>query len=343
MAVQSPAPRAKRIGFTLIELLVVIAIIAILIALLLPAVQQAREAARRTQCKNNLKQFGLAMHNYHDSLNIFPPGHVQPQGTGVSLWTLCSTMSNGVAVPDTNARSWGWGTFILPYIDQAPLFNQLKPDGCRMPNEGTLYGGAALLQQTLPAYRCPSDNGQAINVYQNNYATSNYVVSEQIGCADRGWNNVRLGPNGNIKIRDLLDGTSNTLMIGERSLRTEPAGQRWGAAIIWGRGSGTDAGFKFRGYGINFKPTVAANNGFGTDNGCIRHMTSSQHVGGAHFLLCDGAVRFISENIAMNPQAYDPADCANSQGIRAGVTITGPSWTYQNLYMINDGNPVGEF
>src|SRR5690606_20788824 len=99
----SPTPTSRR-GFTLIELLVVIAIIAILIALLLPAVQQAREAARRTQCKNNLKQFGLALHNYHDAFDLFPYGH-QQEIAGATKRRNC------------------WFQSILPYIDQAPRYN----------------------------------------------------------------------------------------------------------------------------------------------------------------------------------------------------------------------------
>ncbi|MBI1346483.1 DUF1559 domain-containing protein [bacterium] len=316
--------RGRR-GFTLIELLVVIAIIAILIALLLPAVQQAREAARRTQCRNNLKQFGLAMHNYHDNSNTFPPGLVAP----TTLWSTCSVMSNGVAVPDTNSRMWGWGTLILPFLDQAPLYNTLSPDGCRMPNENTLYNGVALLQQPLPAYRCPSDSGSNINVYHQNYATSNYVVSEQLG-------DVR----SSVRIRDVEDGTSNVFMIAERRLKTEPAGSRYSGAIIWGRSNNTDAAFKFRaGPRINFTPTPFANNGFGTDNGCVRHGVSSPHVGGAHFLMCDGAVRFVSENIAFNPLSYDPATCGAAQN----VAFAGPAFTYQNLYFRADANPVGDF
>src|SRR3954453_5885920 len=101
-----------RRGFTLIELLVVIAIIAVLIALLLPAVQQAREAARRTQCKNALKQIGLAFHNYHDSFNTFPPGCIARQPV---------VNSGGGASTSTEIGLWGWGAMILPYIDQANL------------------------------------------------------------------------------------------------------------------------------------------------------------------------------------------------------------------------------
>ena len=340
MAVKSSAPRAKRVAFTLIELLVVIAIIAILIALLLPAVQQAREAARRTQCKNNLKQFGLAMHNYHDALQIFPPGVVQPPGT---LWSTCTMMSNATAVPNGDARLWGWGTFLLPYIDQAPLFNQLKPDGCRMPNENATFNGATLLQQPLAAYRCPTDIGVAVNAYHQNYSTSNYVLSEQVCTNERGAVGQPYGPNGNIRIANILDGTSNTLMMAERILRTDPQGSRHTGAIIWGRSNNTDAAFKFRGYGINFKPTpFTSTTAPGTnDPGCVRHFTSSNHVGGAQFLMCDGAVRFISENIAMDPLWFNPAGpCDPTQG--RGVTYRA-GMTYQSLYGISDGTTVGEF
>ena len=117
MAANSTPSRVARRGFTLIELLVVIAIIAILIALLLPAVQQAREAARRSQCKNNIKQIGLALHNYHDTFNKLP-----------AAYYLLSA-SAGSATPVTS-QAWGWGTMILPYIDQAPLLQQSQHGRC---------------------------------------------------------------------------------------------------------------------------------------------------------------------------------------------------------------------
>ena len=108
-----PSPRARRrSAFTLIELLVVIAIIAILIALLLPAVQQAREAARRTQCKNNMKQLGLALHNYHDVYGQFPNAFYDPLNASGAL--------------QNNTAAWSWGTMLLPYMDQAPAFNKLE-------------------------------------------------------------------------------------------------------------------------------------------------------------------------------------------------------------------------
>src|SRR3712207_6554389 len=130
-----------RKGFTLIELLVVIAIIAILIALLLPAVQQAREAARRSQCKNNLHQMGLALHNYHDAHNVFPPANFK------------------VLIQDTspdqfNSQSTHWGAMLLPYLDQAPLYNSMVWGS----HPTIWYQGPNLVaQQTvLTVFQCPS-------------------------------------------------------------------------------------------------------------------------------------------------------------------------------------------
>ena len=142
-----------RKGFTLIELLVVIAIIAILVALLLPAVQQAREAARRSQCKNNLKQIGIGMHGYHDTFSTLPPGFVR------------------VHAADTDKGNWGWGTFILPFMDQGALYEALSPgevDPAVTNSNGSLASAVqnpakrAEMQNALPAFRCPSDTGPTL-------------------------------------------------------------------------------------------------------------------------------------------------------------------------------------
>lgn len=313
--------RSKRRGFTLIELLVVIAIIAILIALLLPAVQQAREAARRSQCKNNLKQMGLALHNYHETFGTYPPGIVSV--------AAC----NGGTAPTV---VYGWGTYLLPQLDQAPIFEMLMkttPPVCNiMPAATTLFPpttGTAVLQTPLPAFVCPSDTGAQTNVYYGNYSKSNYVISEQVG------NNIT-----SVRIRDITDGTSNTLMMGERSLKPgAPTGQRQTGAIVWGRHSASDAGFKFRvAWPINFGNPNTSATGIAGDNGCARHGISSEHTGGAQFLLGDGSVRFISENIAHNPVAQTPTTCTGMN-----VNQAGPGFTYQNLFFINDGNVVSEF
>ena len=307
--------RKSRLGFTLIELLVVIAIIAILIALLLPAVQQAREAARRTQCKNNLKQIGLALHNYHDTHNIFPLSFIPTLG--------CVT-------GNTNANfAWGWKVSVLPFLEQTPLFNALGMNGCRMPVPTFAFNGVTYLQQPLAAYICPSDAGGVLNTYWNSYSKSNYPGSHQMfRTAD---------PR---RIRDVTDGTSNTLFVGERALRYDPQGRRQTGGVVWGRTSGTDATVTFHGtWPINQPhPTTSTTNGSTNDPGCIRHNTSSEHVGGAQFLLVDGSVRFISENIARNASVTPPLGPCNS-----GETFAGPGFTYQNLFAIADGNPLSEF
>ena len=137
--------KSKRRGFTLIELLVVIAIIAILIALLLPAVQQAREAARRSQCKNNLKQIGLAMHNYHDIHGMLPPGWCHPD------------------VPNGQTQDvFSWSTYILPQMDQVTMFDQLGATNSNSMEGGGTTVTVALAQQNLSAYDCPTDTSDDI-------------------------------------------------------------------------------------------------------------------------------------------------------------------------------------
>jgi hypothetical protein len=273
-----------------------------------------------------LKQLGIAMHNYHDNHKVFPPGIVnQPTN-----WTLCATMSNGVAVADTRNNAWGWGTYILPYIDQAPLFNQLQPNGCRMPDPNGQFNGVALLQTPLPAFRCPSDTGGPINSFHRengqDYTTSNYVISEQVGDV-----RTRIG------IRDMLDGTSNTFLHGERAMRLNPQGKRQTGAIAWGRANITDAGYKFR---VAWRPntphpTTSTTSATNSDGGCVRHVLSSEHTGGVHVLLGDGAVRFLSENIAHNPSAEQTASCMQP--------AAGAGFVYQNLWYISDTNTIGDF
>jgi prepilin-type N-terminal cleavage/methylation domain-containing protein len=233
-------------AFTLIELLVVIAIIAILIALLLPAVQQAREAARRTQCRNNLKQLGVAAHNYHDIYNQLPPGTIMPFRSDLTTRNL--------NVPFKNISCMA---LILPQIDQAPLFNQLNfslamappqlespggPEG-GWPNANTNAGRNTVLS----AYLCPSDNvGNSLltagdvnhhdtggAVGRTNYQpcggsrgwTTNqtYTVhansQRNLSAINAAWTQIRdrgmFGHNGSANFRDVNDGTSNTCMFGE--------------------------------------------------------------------------------------------------------------------------------
>lgn len=343
--------KAKSRGFTLIELLVVIAIIAILIALLLPAVQQAREAARRTQCKNNLKQLGLALHNYHDTSRMFP-GALYTHGT---LGGTEGTHGN-----------WAWGSMLLPFIEQAPLFNLLNV-GTTLPEDAV--NTPALLtamQAPMPAFRCPSDgapdtnsrrkvpsgsNGGGANCTGagcHATATSNYVVMNNTGIVDRTdqngmfpWVSSQASQTRmKVRIRDITDGTSNTLAIGERSWKATGAGgtENYYAGVIYMANGNTDGGQDRQGmsmvaaggrYGINwFKPSQQRG----------RFAVTSNHTGGAQFLLADGSVRFVSENLD-----HTNNTCSNGQNgwVPACDPITND--TYERLICIDDGQVVGEF
>src|SRR5258708_30049909 len=152
------SPFSLRRGFTLVELLVVIAIIGVLVALLLPAVQAARESARRMQCQNNLKQMGLAMHTFHDTNQCLPP-----------------------CAQSNTANRWGWQVAILPFIEQSSLFQQLgAPDlttTASMP-----FPATPIVQMKIPTYRCPTDLTTQLTTNPNfdNYATTNYIVTEAV-------------------------------------------------------------------------------------------------------------------------------------------------------------------
>ena len=179
----------SRKGFTLIELLVVIAIIAVLIALLLPAVQQAREAARRTQCRNNLKQLGLALHNYHDTHSIFMPAF----------------FGNHIEDTDQEQHGWGWGTMLLPYLDQAPLYAQLKPNGLPHPLTGPgmweiSNGPVNGADMILSSFLCPtavqskdvgvSRSRDMKESWQDGFGTSHYACSQGPELAGGGENGI---------------------------------------------------------------------------------------------------------------------------------------------------------
>src|SRR4051794_12639029 len=143
-------------GFTLIELLVVIAIIAVLIGLLLPAVQKVREAANRSKCTNNLKQIGLALHNYHSANSKFPAGWY---GSEVNTATL-----NQFNVK-AQTRPWAWSVYILPYMEQDNLFRRLNPTTNTLPD--VFQKDLAALQTLIPTYVCPSDNAEALPLNEN--------------------------------------------------------------------------------------------------------------------------------------------------------------------------------
>lgn len=142
-----------RQGFTLVELLVVIAIIGILVGLLLPAVQAAREAARRMQCSNNLKQLGLAVQNYHDVYKSLPSGFITNYPAGA--------LNTAAMMSVTQRTHWSWGAFVLPYIEQTALYNTLNPGQTSMDGLLATPGGLAALTTSLPSFQCPSDTSQS--------------------------------------------------------------------------------------------------------------------------------------------------------------------------------------
>ena len=144
-----------RKGFTLVELLVVIAIIGILVGLLLPAVQAARAAARRMQCSNNLKQLGLAVHNYHDANKSFPSGFITNYPAGA--------LNTAAMMSVTQRTHWSWGAFVLPYIEQTALYNTLNPGQSSMDALLATPAGLAALTTPIPSFVCPSDTGPSLN------------------------------------------------------------------------------------------------------------------------------------------------------------------------------------
>jgi len=332
-------------GFTLIELLVVIAIIAVLIALLLPAVQQAREAARRSQCKNSLKQLGLAFHNYHDVHSCFPPGYVDLRG--------------GSGVSD-NQGHWAWSIFLLPYVDQAPAYQMINPGPVNASKINATQKAA--MQSSFEMFRCPSssqprlhdssiDPGYVIettSVGTCALPVTNYVVANNIaGLRQYKATNAIGGTTGavgafyrdsNTRLRDITDGSSNTILVGERSYFR--SGQRNSAGMLLAvrdaNGTGPSAADT-----VSPVPDHSSNQGMVTISGSVQYPInvaltgaatsqniafSSNHVGGAQFLFGDGRVQFISENVNL---LNDSAWTCNS--------------TFENLIGIADGNVIGEF
>lgn len=300
--------RSRRIAFTLIELLVVIAIIAVLIALLLPAVQQAREAARRSQCKNNLKQLGLAIHNYHDTCNSLPPAYINPgSGGSASLF------------PAGNTRNINGNLLLLPYLDQSPLYNQINfslPLGPAA-GGGATFGSlapnsqAGLFSNPLSVFRCPSDTpfqepmDSTVSPYSSypGYAITNAQRVSYGFVFDRNAYTISVnyrfdgtstksmwGMNGSAAIRDVTDGTSNTFVLMEATFKHASAslGAMYGP-FLHAYSAYSEVIPAWR--GIN-RPQVAS-----IPDRPWYSSASSRHVGGCHALMADGAVRFISENI----------------------------------------------
>jgi len=284
-------------GFTLIELLVVIAIIGVLVSLLLPAVQQAREAARRSQCKNNLKQLGLALHNYHDAFGMFVPSAINP-----------GSNTSDLLFPGRPVRNITGYLLLLPYLDQGPLYNLINFNIATDRADWKGNGGgtdvqADTISKPLAVLRCPSDvaymepwTDPSNNMYyiKNAYRVS-YGFASHCSEYDLGANNYTRdgnanksifgGFNGAARIGDVRDGTSNTMAMIET-----PFKKNWHPGYGPFMHAFTHTHMIIpTWYGINSKAFGGLTYAWGA---------GSMHVGGAHVLLGDGSVKLLSENIS---------------------------------------------
>jgi len=346
------ARRSARSGFTLIELLVVIAIIAVLIALLLPAVQAAREAARRIQCTNNLKQLGLAAQNYHDAMGSFPPD---------GQWRKCI---------NPRVVSNGYGTFfsMLPFIEQQAIANALNFGGCALDiqNKTAAANGISALwcpsdglvapPLNRPAKAAFYDYGGTENfpTYSSSYAvmTGTWMVSPnppnlpELGITNRYYSAAVNSMQGVIhiesshKLAEITDGTSNTIIFGERTKGILPpaiqsswhwwyTGLRTQMASTWPINPQKKTAALntpgLAGLGVYGQPTVVQ----------WIFSASSNHPGGANFAFVDGSVRFLKDTIDCWPM--------QNSGVEAGdpVGIAYNSSTYQ--YTVAPGTRFGVY
>jgi len=350
----------KRRGFTLIELLVVIAIIAILIALLLPAVQQAREAARRSTCKNNLKQLGLALHNYHDVYGMF-------------TFRKGGTAGCGAARNEGNCNRLSGFKGLLPYFDQAPLFEQIEAGAPTAatpiaPGGPAGWTGWSVWDVTLPILLCPSDG-----LYGNTVRGHNYVfcigdssLNPRDSTTVRGLFGYRICS----RFRDMLDGSSNTIAMSEH-VRANFRNDTSGRLLIEGVALNTDptggpivclsvvnanryqAGVNVKGFWgtqmwdgqaerVGFTtilppngPSCAAGGNTNADSVNVAATASSTHPGGVHCLMGDGAVRFISANINTGNLASPSPPQAS--------TVPSPYGVWGALGTKAGGEPIGNF
>jgi prepilin-type N-terminal cleavage/methylation domain-containing protein/prepilin-type processing-associated H-X9-DG protein len=353
---------AGRLGFTLVELLVVIAIIGVLVSLLLPAVQSARESARRMSCTNNLHNLAIACHNYHDALGYYPNATFYNQKANDSICQGTATL----------CEEWGWGALILPYIEQQNLHNTLGVTSYSLhhvlagANPGAKNNIVQLLQTKLPIYICPSDSNPNGDVNASRTfntglgltaggktalqpAISNYVANR--GTDYRAYSSGRPDSWGIFmevyakRSQDITDGSSNTIMFGERDttichsstwvgVRNPPGGGSVSYPMVAGT-SHTK---------LNNPDLTANGTGWSATSppGCFIGY-SSLHMGGANFALCDGSVRFITNNIEYKPWV-------SGASLQDYDKHTPHAQVYQNVYSVysrlmrrNDGFPLGDF
>ena len=304
--------KQARKGFTLIELMVVIAIIAILVAFILPTIQQAREVARRTQCKNNLKQISLALQNYCDLYGRFPPGYVSSSDTTATT------------------PGWGWGAMILPQMDQFPLFGLID---FSLPIEHPL--NSVPIANRFPIFLCASDIVPNGTFAITNAATGKVVQtgpSSYVGCVGSESSSVddnvnpgtgMLFRNSSVRFAEVLDGTSNTILVAERAWAN--ANGTWVGAPNRGRlRAGTSNRAAPLDEASSFLVLGHAHwiNAINDPNGGLGDF-SSLHPGGINAAFVDGSVRFLHSVTSDGGSANN----IQTMGTRAGGEIT-PDFGY---------------
>ncbi len=317
-------------GFTLVELLVVMGVIGSMVAVLLPAVQAAREAARRAECANHLKQLSLGLHNYHAVYNSFPAGFLKDWQQEAVHWS--EEGRNGC---------WAWSAMLLPFVEQQTLHDVL--DVGKVPAHVAVADPArrSAMQKRISLFRCPSDTAPELNTDQQvpygaagdpnctsgcvPIATSNYVGSNHSWDLNRtSWNGFMGRAQGNpvqvTTMAQITDGTSNTFALGERAWQLNGRPLQAAVALMTNGDSEahSDQGSVYAvgcgRYRLNCTDSDACARGF-----------SSRHPGGSQFALVDGSVRFVNEHIDHNT---------------SDATIDS---TYERLISINDGQSVGEY